>query len=122
MPALTSEQVQAWLDAYVEAWRSYDPEAIGALFSEDASYAYYPWEAPLRGREAIVESWLEDPDEPGSWEARYAPLLIAEDRVIATGESSYANGKRYSNLWVMRFDDAGRCSDYVEWFIEQPPR
>lgn len=27
---MTQDEVQAWLDAYVEAWRSYDPEAIGA--------------------------------------------------------------------------------------------
>lgn len=119
---MTSEQVQTWLDAYVAAWRSYDRAAIGDLFSEDASYAYYPYEEPLRGREAIVDSWLEDRDEPDSWEASYAPLLIAGDQAIATGESTYANGKRYSNLWVMRFDDDGRCSEYVEWFIEQPRR
>jgi hypothetical protein len=122
VPALTSKQVQAWLDAYVAAWRSYDRAAIGDLFSEDASYAYYPWEEPLRGRAAIVDSWLGDRDEPDSWEASYAPLLIADDRVIATGETTYSNGKRYSNLWVMRFDDDGRCREYVEWFIEQPPR
>jgi hypothetical protein len=34
------EAVAAWLDAYVAAWRSYDPDAIGALFSKDATYAY----------------------------------------------------------------------------------
>ena len=26
---------QEWLDRYVAAWRSYDPAAIGALFSDD---------------------------------------------------------------------------------------
>jgi len=36
-----------WLDDYVAAWRSYDPEAIGALFSEDAEYRYHPG-TPIR--------------------------------------------------------------------------
>ena len=121
MPQLTSEQVQEWLDAYVAAWRSYDRAALGALFREDATYAYHPWDdEPLRGCYAIVAGWLEDRDAPGSWEAAYAPLMITGDRAIATGETSYANGRRFSNLFVMRFDDEGRCSDFVEWFIEQP--
>jgi hypothetical protein len=41
------------------------------------------------------------------------------DRVIATGETRYADGETFSNLFVMRFDD-GRCADFVEWFIKQP--
>jgi hypothetical protein len=120
VPPVTSDELQAWLDAYVAAWRSYDRAAIGALFSEHATYAYYPYSEPERGRDAIVASWLDDRDEPGSWEAAYAPLMIDGDRAIATGETSYANGRRFSNLFVMRFDDDGRCGDFVEWFIEQP--
>jgi ketosteroid isomerase-like protein len=119
MPSM--ERVQAWLDAYVEAWRTYDRDAIGDLFSVDASYAYHPYDdAPLRGREAIVQSWLSERDEPGSWEASYAPLLVDGDRAVATGESRYADGRTFSNLYVMRFDGDGRCSQFVEWFMEQP--
>ena len=39
---------------------------------------------------------------------------------MATGETRYADGKAYSNLFVMRFDGDGRCSEFVEWFMEQP--
>jgi ketosteroid isomerase-like protein len=114
----TREQVQTWCDAYVEAWRTYDEAAIGALFTEDATYAYHPYGESLRGREAIASSWLGDRDEPGSWEASYAPLLIEGDRAIVTGETSYTNGRRFSNLWVLAFDGDGQCSDFVEWFME----
>jgi hypothetical protein len=41
------DDVQAWIDAYVDAWRSYDPEAIGDLFSEGATHLRLP---PLRPR------------------------------------------------------------------------
>ena len=118
---MTREKVQAWLDRYVEAWRSYDADAIGVLFSEDASFAYHPYDAePLRGRAAIVESWLGDRDEPGSWDARYDVDLVDGDRAIAKGETGYANGRRFSNLWELRFDSDGRCSEYVEWYMEHP--
>lgn len=115
---MTQDEVQAWLDAYVEAWRSYDPEAIGALFSADATYRYRPELEPLRGRDAIVASWLGDRDEPGSWAATYAPSLIAGDRVIVTGESRYTSGRSFSNLWELTFDADGRCRDFVEWYME----
>jgi len=120
LPALTTEQVQAWLDAYIEAWCGYDPGAIGELFDEDATYAYYPYTEPERGREAIAASWLEDRDDVGSWEASYAPLMLAGDRAIATGKTRYADGRTFSNLFIIRFGDSGRCSEFVEWFIEQP--
>lgn len=117
----TLEGVQAWLDAYVDAWRTYDREAIADLFSADASYAYHPYDdEPLRGREAIVASWLEERDEPGSWEASYRPLLIDGDRAVTTGETRYSDGRTFSNLYALRFDGDGRCAEFVEWYMEQP--
>lgn len=118
---LTQERVQAWLDAYLEAWRTYDRDAIGELFSAGASYAYHPYDAePLRGRDAIAASWLSEPDEADSWEASYRPLLIEGDRAVATGETRYADGETFSNLFVLRFDSDGRCAEFVEWFMEHP--
>jgi SnoaL-like domain len=117
---MTREQLQAWLDAYVASWRSYDQAAIARLFAGDAEYRYRPYGAPLRGPDAIVADWLEEPDEPGSWEASYAPLLVDGDRAVATGETRYASGETYSNLFVLEFDAEGRCRSFTEWFMEQP--
>ena len=86
---VTRDDVQRWLDGYVDAWRSNDPEAIGALFAPDATYRFQPYGDPVVGREAIVANWLEDPDEPGSWQARYEPYAVDGDRAVAIGESRY---------------------------------
>jgi uncharacterized protein (TIGR02246 family) len=121
---MNSDELQAWLDAYVDAWRTYDPASIAALFTEDATYAYHPWDEGdhvLRGREAIVANWLEEQDAPGSWEARYRPLLVAGDRAIATGITRYADGETFWNLWVLGFREDGRCTEFVEWFMVQRP-
>jgi ketosteroid isomerase-like protein len=121
--ALTRDRIQAWLDAYVEAWRTYDPAAIGDLFTEDATYVYHPYDPePLRGRDAIVADWLDDRDEPGSWSATYEPLLIEADRAVTTGETRYADGRTFSNLFTLRFAHDGRCAEFVEWFMEHPAR
>jgi ketosteroid isomerase-like protein len=113
-------RLQSWLDAYVEAWRSYDRDAIAALFADDASYAYHPYDEPLRGRDAIAESWLSEQDAPGSWEASYRPLMIDGHRAIAAGETRYADGNVYSNLFVLRFAGDGRCSEFVEYYVHHP--
>jgi hypothetical protein len=117
---MTTQDVQRWLDAYVEAWRSYDRAAIEDLFTEDSSHRYHPWDEPIVGRSAIADSWLEDPDEPGSWEARYEPWIVASDRAVMVGETRYTNGDVYLNIWQLRFDGEGRCSEFVEWFMQPP--
>lgn len=119
---MTRYDVQRWLDAYIAAWRSYDPIAIGDLFSEQAEYRYHPWEEPLRGREAIVEDWLANRDDPAGWDADYAPFAIEDDRVAVTGTSRYddANGKRtYHNVFLCRFDGDGRCREFTELYTLQ---
>jgi ketosteroid isomerase-like protein len=117
---LTPEHVQRWLDDYVAAWRSYDEAAIRALFAEDVRYAYHPYDEPLEGADAVAASWLGDRDEPGSWEAAYAPALVLGDAAITKGETRYTDGKVFSNLFELEFDDAGRCTRFVEWFLKHP--
>jgi ketosteroid isomerase-like protein len=110
---------QAWLNQYIDAWRSGDPAAIGDLFGEDARYFYGPYREPIVGRDAIVREWTENPDEPGSWEAEYRPLAVDGDTAVSIGESRYAEGKTYSNIFVCRFDADGRCAEFREWFMEK---
>ena len=122
---MDERSVAEWLDGYVRAWGSYDPDEIGALFSQDAVYAYNPFDEPVRGREAIVASWLEDRDEPGTYEASYRPLLVAGDRAVAQGTSRYfatdgSVADEYANLFVLRFDADGRCAEYREWYMRRP--
>lgn len=118
--------VDRWLAAYIAAWKSYDREAIEALFSDDARYRYHPYDEPLRGREAIVSAWLEDdPDEPGTYEASYEPLAVDGDVAVATGSSTYTHPDGsiravYDNCFVLRFDGDGRCAEFIEWYIKRP--
>lgn len=116
---MNRDQVGRWLDSYIAAWRSNDRDRIAALFTEDAEYRYRPYQEPVIGASAIAADWLRDPDEPGAWEADYAPLAVDGDIAVATGETRYpAEGKVYSNIFVMRF--AGdRCSSFTEWYMRQ---
>lgn len=124
---MNHESVQAWLDRYVDAWKSYDASEIGDLFSEEALYFYRPSDEddPVRGREAIVANWLEEQDEPDSWEARYAPVAVDGTVGVAQGRTRYLRpdgtlAREFDNIFVMHFDDAGRCERFTEWYMERP--
>jgi len=116
---------QRWFDGYIDAWRTYDRETVGALFAEDATYRYHPWDDPVVGRSGIVDDWLSDKDDPNSWTAEYRPWAIDEDRAVAVGVSRYlgADGKtvdrEYHNVFLCRFDDEGRCREFTELFLRR---
>ncbi|HLA16040.1 MAG TPA: nuclear transport factor 2 family protein [Candidatus Limnocylindrales bacterium] len=127
---LTHEDVQTWLDRYVEAWRTYEPAAIRDLFSEDAEYRYHPWDEPVSGRDAILHDWVEPAgdastrDTPGTYDARYEPWVVEGDRAVAVGVSSYWTDatrtqleRTFHNAFFLRFDADGRCAAFTEYFV-----
>ncbi len=119
---------QDWLDRYLAAWLAYDGGLIGDLFAEDVAYRYHPYDDPIVGRDAVVASWLDESgrDEPGTYEASYAPVAVDGDAVVATGTSSYRDQQGgpvtlvFHNCFVMSFDDQGRCREFTEFYIKQP--
>lgn len=127
------QDVQAWLDGYVRAWESYDPDAIGALFADDAEYRYHPADEPVRGRDAIVRSWTQPDgdasgrDESGTYQAHYEPWAVDGNRAVAVGWSRYwtdatrsTERATYDNCYLLEFDPDGRCRSFTEFFRERP--
>jgi hypothetical protein len=129
-----AESVAAWLDRYVEAWKSYDRGQIEALFGDEVSYRFHPYDEPVVGREAVVESWLgegdhpgaSERDEPGTYEASYRPVAVDGNVAVAVGTSTYYDSpggkvvRVYDNCFVMRFDAESRCVEFTEWFMQRP--
>lgn len=127
-------RAQEWLDRYVAAWRSYDPVEIGALFADDVSYRYHPYDEPVVGRDAVVASWLGDGeqdgasarDDPGTYDAAYAPVAVEGDVVVARGSSTYLERpggpvrQVYDNCFLIRFDGEGRCREFTEFYMLRP--
>ena len=122
--ALTRETAATWLRAYVRAWETYDPDAVADLFSDDATYSYFPFDEPIRGRLAIVASWLEGKDPAGTYEARYEPVAIDGTLAVAQGRSRYFKDasktelvREYDNVFLIEFDDEDRCRSFREWYM-----
>ena len=122
---LTRDGFASWLDRYVAAWRSGDPDDIGDLFSEDVTYSQTGGQTVVEGRAAVVKDWLEASYEPElSWEAAYEPLAIEDQVYVGVGSTRYLreDGSRedFSNIFVCRFDQDGRCTELREWWMRAP--
>ena len=128
--------VQTWLDRYVEAWKTYDETVIADLFAENATYRYHPYDEGddvVSGRAAIVDAWLKPAggastrDAEGSYDAHYEAFAVDGDRAVALGWSRYwTDATRatiettYDNVFLMRFDGDGRCTEFTELFMKRP--
>jgi len=131
---MDKSDVDRWLQGYVNAWKSYDRDEIAALFSEAVEYRYHPYDDPVKGRDAVVASWLGEGghgdastrDRPGTYDAEYRAVAVDGDVAVATGSSLYSAEpggplqEVYDNCYVMRFDSEGRCREFTEWFIQRP--
>lgn len=119
--------VQAWLDAYVAAWKSYDEAAIADLWTEDATWIH-PFRVRAEGRAAITEAWLAERHlfTAGGYDAAYEPIAIDGDIVVTHGRTRFFDVEtgalrgEFDNVWVLRFGPDGRCSEFHEWYAGRP--
>jgi ketosteroid isomerase-like protein len=127
------EAVTAWVEGYRAAWTSNDPDAIAALFTDDAVYEFRPNDPePWRGRDAIVSGWLAERDAPETWRFDFTVLgVMPRDAVnelgmavtpdataVVQGVTEYLDDRpTYENLWLITLRDDGRASHFTEWFM-----
>lgn len=116
---MSTDLLNKWMEGYIRAWNSNEPDDIGALFTDDATYYTAPYREPWRGRSAIVAGWLDRKDQPGEASFTWQPLVVTGELTVVQGLTVYPD-ETYSNLWVIRLADDGRCRQFVEWFMEHP--
>lgn len=114
--------IERWMSGYIAAWDSNAPEAIGALFADDAEYRSYPWGEPARGVDAIVAQWVGDADQPGDHRFEWHVLGVDGERHFVQGRTTYADGRVYENLWVVDLGADGSASAFTEWYMESAPK
>lgn len=115
------KRTQAWMDGYIRAWTSSQPDEIGALFTADAAYRTTPFAEPWQGNESIVEGWIGRGDQPDNWTFRYEILMDDPRRAVVRGWTTYTDPPReYSNIFLIEFDDGGRASSFTEWWMQAP--
>lgn len=115
------DRTQAWMQGYIHAWTSNQPDDIRALFTSAGEYRTAPFAEPWRGAESIVDGWVGRGDQPDDWTFRYEILLETTRLAIVRGWTKYKDPPReYSNIFLIEFGDAGRASSFTEWWMQAP--
>jgi uncharacterized protein (TIGR02246 family) len=120
-------ELNDWLGKYGRAWENQDPDAAAGLFAEDGTYAWGPFNDPIRGREAIHAAWQhatqgQQEDIRFGYEilavtgARGIARWWASMKVKSTGQTV-----RMEGIFLLTLTAAGLCKEFREWWNEDPP-
>lgn len=118
---LTTAALEAWLARYGDAWESRDADKAAALFTPEATYHEMPFDAPIEGAAKIREYWARVTADQRDVDFSARPIMVDGDagvaewsarfRTASTGATIELNG-----VFVLEFDDAGRCTSLREWW------
>jgi ketosteroid isomerase-like protein len=114
-----------WLDAYGEAWRTRDDEALGDLFAPDAVYRSHPFRPPLVGTEAIRGYWRDATATQEELELQFGKPLVIGNRVVVEWWAQVRDDGREVTLpgcLLMRFRPGGRCQELREYWHREEGR
>jgi hypothetical protein len=110
--------VHRWIAGYELAWRTSGTDGLSALFSTDATYAHSPYEEPVVGIHGIAKMWEDDRDGPDEVFTLSTEIVAVEGATaVVRAEVQYGEPIRqeYRDVWIIRFDAAGRCAWFEEW-------
>jgi ketosteroid isomerase-like protein len=118
---MNRSDVERWVESYELAWRTAGTDGLADLFSPGASYLPSPWGAPVEGLAAIAGFWEDEREGPDESFTMAREILAVDDTTAVVrvsvdydgGETALA--QRWRDLWVIRFDDDGRCVAFEEW-------
>jgi ketosteroid isomerase-like protein len=116
--AVDRAAVERWIAGYEAAWRSPGTDMLAGLFAADATYLHSPYTEPVVGLGRIGEMWEEDRQGPDEVFAM-STEIVALDGDVAVVRALVRYGEpvrqEYTDLWIVRFDSAGRCAWFEEW-------
>ena len=121
----TPGEFSRWLDGYRAAFLSFNAEAAGDLFSDDAMYYESPFASPIHGRSNIVAYWQMVAGVMRDVDFGFEVLAATNDVGVARVNDALTrvpSGRRvrYDGIFFARFDDELRCEEFREWWVELP--
>jgi ketosteroid isomerase-like protein len=116
------DTLRRWLQDYRRAWERADPDAVAALFTEDASYRSQPLLPAHAGRDGIRHYWSRVTSDQLAEEVRWGGPLIDGSRVGVEWWTALANidgsESTVAGVLLLRFDGDGLCTDLRECWNE----
>jgi SnoaL-like domain len=123
---MSSARVDAasWAERYFQAWKTNEPEAVGPLFTPDATYFYGPFREPARGRDEIVRRWVQN-GIPLDFRYEYDIVATSGDVAVIHWTVSWREAGTHiamDGVLIVTLDDRGACREHREWYarVETP--
>jgi hypothetical protein len=111
-----------WAARYARAWEEADDAAVGALFTEDATYRADPFGEPYRGREAIRGYWRDVTAKQAGVDVRVGRTMAAGGRGLVEWWTQMDSGGTPVTLpgaLLLDLDENGLCRALREyWNLE----
>jgi len=118
---VTLEELDRWLDVYGRAWERKDVDGFVSCFSEDAIYAWGPWDEPLRGHAEIRARTEQAVATQEDIRFGHEPLAITDDGrgvarwwVSIRGEEGTV--EEDEGIFLVTLDPNGLCTEFREWW------
>jgi hypothetical protein len=109
--------LERWVEAYERAWRAPGTDGLGDLFAPGATYSMHPFAEPVAGLSAIRLLWDEERSPGERFTMEWRVVAVDDGVGVVWLEVHYAapRDELFRDLWVLRFDDDGRCTAFEEW-------
>lgn len=86
---LARREVSRILRQYGKAWESADRDATVRLFTQDATYQEFPFDNPLRGRDAIGRYWGENTKAQRDIHFKAGQIFVVKNSFAAEWSNSF---------------------------------
>jgi hypothetical protein len=119
---MTLDELDRWLDTYGRAWERKDVDGFVACFAPDADYYWGPWDEPLRGHDAIRAQTEEAVSHQANVRFGHELLGVTPDGRglarwwVSMEVPAQQTSDELEGIFLVTLDDAGRCTDFREWF------
>lgn len=111
------DSLSAWIELYERAWRTGGAALLQHLFAPDATYRTAPYESPFAGLDSIVDMWEPRSGNDELFEMSSEIVAVEGNTGVARVKVLYgdASPHEYTDIWIVQFDDQGRCIAFEEW-------
>lgn len=114
---------ERWLDAYGAAWEARDSDAFAAVFTEDATYQWTPFEEPKHGRQEIGDAFWDAVEGQRNIHFRYRVLSVSGDLGVCRWwcEFERVSGVHVAldGIFVCQLTTDELCCQFQEWWHRQ---
>lgn len=115
---------ESWLERYSSAWKSRDPQAAAALFTEDGTYQVTPFVKPMLGRPAIFDYWSHVAETEQDIQFGYEVLAVTQEAGIARWWASFriipeGLQTELDGIFLITLAADGRCQSLREWWHKE---